>query len=90
MATLTRALLGGAGLYGGVYLYDYHFKYQRLHRNVRTTLTALATIVDYKVVNGLHPERLEEIHARVATRIAETCARNGGVHRRQNGMRGVR
>tara|TARA_R110002050_G_scaffold126538_1_gene247291 strand:+ start:1882 stop:2334 length:453 start_codon:yes stop_codon:yes gene_type:complete len=80
MVGLARLFIGGVGLYGAIYTYDYNFRYQRLHRNVRTVLAAASTIIDYKVVYGLHPERLEAIHDRVATRLAETCARNGGLY----------
>ena len=41
------AVIGAVG--GAYYAYDYHWRYQRLHRNVRTFIVALQVLADYKV-----------------------------------------
>eukprot|EP00050_Salpingoeca_kvevrii_P001718 m.177494 g.177494 ORF g.177494 m.177494 type:complete len:541 (-) comp10438_c1_seq2:1159-2781(-) len=60
--------------------YDTHFCYARVNRAVRTVFTAAATIIDYKIVLDWYPERLSELHRRVATRWYNTCAKNGGLY----------
>ena len=68
---------GGAYVY---YVYDYYYRHQRFHRNLRTAMGALHTVFDYKVMYTLYPESLDEIHLRVANRLAKICAENGGLY----------
>jgi hypothetical protein len=64
------------------YAYDYHFNYQRFHRNIRSLVGAVATVYDYKVV-WQRTTTLEEqsvIHDRVAKRWFDICSQNGGLY----------
>jgi aarF domain-containing kinase len=70
------------GVLVAAYGYDYAFKYQRFHRNVRSLVGAVATVYDYKV-EWQRTTTLEEqsvIHDRVAKRWFDICSENGGLY----------
>eukprot|EP01094_Clydonella_sp_ATCC50884_P027759 TRINITY_DN8103_c0_g1_i1.p1 TRINITY_DN8103_c0_g1~~TRINITY_DN8103_c0_g1_i1.p1 ORF type:complete len:519 (-),score=137.06 TRINITY_DN8103_c0_g1_i1:255-1811(-) len=79
-STFARASKLVAAVGASAYAYDYAFCYGRAHRNLRTGVVCAQVLFDYKVWYPLYPEKLDELHTRVASRIANLCAKNGGLY----------
>lgn len=82
MFTLRRGVAAVVAGGSAGYAYDYHFKYQRLHRNMRSLVAAVLTVYDYKICysKAQTPEDESRIHDRVAKRWFDVCSTNGGLY----------
>mmetsp|Transcript_20453 Transcript_20453/g.28681 ORF Transcript_20453/g.28681 Transcript_20453/m.28681 type:complete len:552 (-) Transcript_20453:33-1688(-) len=72
-----RYLVGTAA---GAILYDKVFLEDAFTRNFRALTAAAQTVIDYKIRFDPDPDKVAEMHTRVANRILRVCQKNGGLY----------